>query len=368
LIYNKKIAKKIDFSNQRHAMDLIPDTNIDHYLPNPGVNCPNIKHLKTGDLLFPRLGDFATAKYEPVDPAAMDDLISNTKLLKLIQNALIAAGFKSIADEWFGHTVNSNSFIQFYNDPLIKLFYNIFAEGDIRNNLFVGHVGMVICEKEGEIVKDAIGDNINVYVIESNITSYSHYRVAIHPYYVAEEVDVVKDYFERHFSNADLLPFCDYDLPASQAVGWVNRRIAKHECVWHASPKSEGFPNNWQIDLVLKAKSLHGRSYAFFDHPEFGDDNRLYCAEFIYKVYKDAIGSAADSLIDKMKWGKIVKYLNAENNVDMAALISEIIQTDNKYKIKESDDFFVLPPAILWNSAILNKNNCGMNKPYAPSF
>ena len=262
-----------------------PDTSIRYYLPNLGVNCPNIKDLKTGDLLFPRLSDLATAKYAHVDPAAMDDLITNTKLLKLIQSALIAAGFKSIADEWFGHKINSNGFIKFYKDPLIKLFYDIFAEGDIRNNLFVGHVGMVICEKDGEISKDAIDSN--VYVIESNITSYSHYRVAIHPYYIKDEVDVVKNYFEKYFNKAEPLQDCDYDLPAAQAVGWVNRRIAKRECVWHARPKSEGFPDNWQMDLALKAKSLHGRSYAFFDDPEFGDDNRLYCAEFIYKVYKE---------------------------------------------------------------------------------
>jgi hypothetical protein len=349
-------------------MDTIPDTNLDHYLPNSGVNCPKIEDLKTGDLLFPRLGDFATAKYEPVDPTAMDDLISNTKLLKLIQNALIAAGFKSIADEWFGHTVNSNSFIQFYNDPLIKLFYNIFAEGDIRNNLFVGHVGMVICEKEGEIVKDAIGDNINVYVIESNITSYSHYRVAIHPYYVKEEVDTVKNYFEKYFNNVEPLQDCDYDLPASQAVGWVNRRIAMRECVWYARPTSKGFPENWQIELATKAKSLHGRSYAFFDDPELGDDNRLYCAEFIYKVYKDTIGSKANKLISKMKWGEIVKYLNADKNAVMETLILEIIQTNDKYKISQFDNFFVLPPDILWRSPMLKRFEYTAKKSYAPNF
>jgi uncharacterized protein YycO len=343
-----------------------PDTDISHYIPKLGGNCPKVEDLQTGDLLFPRLADFVNPIYEHFDPSVMDDFISNTKLLKLIQSALIAAGFKNIANEWFGHTINSKSFIKFYSDPLIKLFFNVFAEGDIRNNLFIGHVGMVICEKNGKMVKNA--KNSNVYVIEANITSYSHYRVAIHPYYIQEEVNTVENYLRKYFDNKDLLPLCDFSLPATQAVGWVNRRIAKRECVWHARPNSENFPKNWQMELATKAKSLHGRAYAFFDNPELGDDDRLYCSEFIYKVYKDAIGDAANDLINKMKWGEVVKYLKVDKNTKMEKLISEIIKKNNKYKIQETDDFFVLPPAILWNSKILKEIKCGMKDPYAPSF
>jgi hypothetical protein len=252
--------------------------------------------------------------------------------------------------------------------PIIQLLFDLLLSDNVGANVFIGHVGIVIRE------------NDNVYVIEDNITSYSHYRVAIHPYYVQKEHHVDGDlsegdvckYLNKYYNEVTQkyeLDNVDFERPAAQATGWVNRRAAMLASVWHARPKASGFPDGWQAKMVLAAKALHGRPFGFFDQPVLGNDDRMYCAEYVYNVFRNGVSqTAADNMIDKLKWKYIKKYLEIVKNIKMLDFVNKILD-DKRHPIDPERNFFVLPPAILWNSSGLiypSQHPGGLNNSYAP--
>lgn len=280
-----------------------------------------------------------------------DDIFEDPKYIELIIEILIAAKFGDVVENWFNRPMPI-TLTQFSEDPLIQLLLDLLTSDDVRTNVFIGHVGIVIRENE------------NIYVIEDNITSYSHYRVAIHPYYVAGENAIVNNYLTGNYLNPGYKPTTDYGRPAAQISGWVNRRTAMLEHVWHARPT--GLSNSDKDSLVAAAKALHGRPFGFFDHPEFGNNDRMYCAEFVYKVFRDGVSKQwADKIIDKMTWEYVRNYLKADGNTKMQKFV-EIILADPTYVIDKNRPFFVLPPAILWNSTNLQLMLTPGGKLYAP--
>jgi hypothetical protein len=327
-----------------------------------------VRDLDTGDLLFPRLSDAAKEKLKnsltPQNDSMhidIDSMLANPRVTKLLINILTESGIDDLLKDWFnGDALKEGS--KFKKDPLIGLLLNLLASNDVSNEVFIGHVGIVLRERE------------HVYVIECNITSYSHYRVSIHPYHVPSDADECSLYLNEKYAeylthNDPEQDTTDYGLHEAQATGWVNRRAAKLEHVWYARPK--GLDDDMKKNLASAAKELHGRPYGFFDHPQFGNDDRMYCSEYVCNAFKNGISPAkAPNLTDKMTWEYIEAYLSKVNNKKMLSFVQDILKdTKNQYKIKPGDTFFVLPPAILWNSSGLEYPPKLLNgRPYAPEI
>ena len=234
--------------------------------------------------------------------------------------AILKSEFPDITVPWLDMQVD-----EFLNHPITKFLLSALTAADVRDSFFVGHVAMVICEPDGR-----------PFVIEANATDFSHYRVAIHPYFVEGEATTVADELAVH--------------TAEKMAGWVNRRCALGEHVWHARiNKAIAEPHDWPADeIVRKAKELLGRPYGFFDYPTFGNTSRLYCAELIVAVFERAI--PAIRLKDTMKWGWMRDYLKASNQTKEYKLVVKIMLD---HRFPDDRDFFVMPPAMLWNSASL---------------
>lgn len=299
--------------------------------------------------------------------SVLENALTDPRLLKLLMEILIAAGFDKLVTSWFGATLPTTTWWAFMSDPLIQLLLDLLVSTDVRDNVFVGHVGMVIREKNG---KHADESDSKIYIIEGNINSYAHYRVAIHPYYIEAEEAAVRSYFDRHFNNPTLKPYTDFDLPALKTKGWANRRRAFCEYVWHARPRIMEH-DGWQDQLINAAKVMHGRPYGFFDNPVFGDDDRMYCAEYIYNIFKRGMSTpVAGSLTDKMTWGHMQTSLKNDGNVEMGVLVNTILTDKTKYNKNHGDAFFVLPPALLWNGTGLDKSvlPLPLGEPYAPAI
>lgn len=298
---------------------------------------------------------------------SIDDILKDQRLIKIIIRILLTANFGVVVKEWFNRDLSPKLY-EFMRHPIVQLLFDLLLSDDVRSNVFVGHVGIVIRE------------NDNVYVIEDNITSYSHYRVAIHPYYVQKEHHVDDDlsqgevckYLNKYYNVVNRkydLDNVDLERPAAQATGWVNRRAAMLASVWHARPTSSGFPVGWEAKLTLTAKALHGRPFGFFDQPILGNDDRMYCAEYVYNVFRNGVSqTAADNMTDKLKWKYIKAYLQIVNNTKMLDFVNNILG-DTNFPISPERNFFVLPPAILWNSSGLtypSQHPGGPNNSYAP--
>jgi hypothetical protein len=130
---------------------------------------------------------------------------------------------------------------------------------------YSGHVAMVIVE------------NSTPYIIEAGTTDYCNYRVALHPYYVANET-----------TNTPLL----------QMRGWANRRYFQGDRVWLKRYK-DGLNDEQKESIAHCAKSLLSRPYGVFDSIEFANDSRVYCSDFIFQCYNDAANIELD---DQRTW------------------------------------------------------------------
>lgn len=287
----------------------------------------------------------------------INDFLTSHQTIKLLLKILIAAGYEELIENWFKVDAPDSVF-DFMTNSLVQLLLQMLTASDVRTNLFLGHVGIVIKE------------NDNVYVIEDNITSYSHYRVSIHPYYDKSDESNTSKYLNEAYNEFTKLEDksqdgTDYDYPASRATGWVNRRSAMLEHVWHVRPKCK--VDGWQMKLANAAKALHGRPYGFFDSPNLGNDDRMYCSEYVYTAFKQGLGkSEADNLLDKMTWGHVLTYLKNDGNAEMEKIVSDILTKHSK-KITEVNQFFVLPPALLWNSSYVDHQFNPMSIAYAAS-
>lgn len=262
--------------------------------------------------------------------------------------AILDIALPGLIKDWLGMTVE-----EFVRHELSQFLIDSLTSPDVRLNFFVGHVGMVLREQDGRSVDPPHG---KVFVIETNITDYAHYRVSIHPYVDASDPEPKSD------SDAQ-----DAKEAAHQMYGWVNRRCALGEYVWHARPQGIQ-ANDWQNRLVQASKKQLGRPYGFFDHPQFGDDDRMYCAEFVFRAFCGVDPTYAERLQDRQTWGAMQAYLEASGQGKQKQLVEKIKQEQS---FKDCKRFFVMPPALLWNSAALHRlANPGyaVREPYAVAF
>jgi hypothetical protein len=261
--------------------------------------------------------------------------------------AVLEITFPQLLNGWLDMTV-----AEFVKHKIHTFLIDALTSPDVRLSFFVGHVGIVLREENGH----SVDEGGNVYVIEANITDYSHYRVAIHPYYVGSDS-----------SPANTLSSSEAKEASQKMRGWVNRRCALGEYVWCARPEGLSI-GNWKDQLVQKSKAYLGRPFGFFDRPTFGDDDRMYCAEYVWRVFNDIGKTYASALQDKQTWGSMERYLGVSGQKQQQNLVSDIKRGQG---FADSKPFFVLPPALLWNSGALNRlSNPGyaLTEPYAPTF
>lgn len=351
-------AKNPDTTSEHRALNLMALKDELQREKYKKVN-NTLPHLNSSAIEFKlQRPDFDTFQQESI-PVDLDEMLSDPRVIELLIKILNASGFGDLVQAWF-NVEAPKTVSEFRDDPLVGLLLDLLSSDDVRNEVFIGHVGIVIKE------------NNNLYVIEGNITSYSHYRVAIHPYYVGHDSTEVSKYLVSNYkeTSSSYLPTTDFELYPNQVTGWVNRRAAMLQHVWHARPG--GLDDQKKQDLISAAKALHGRPFGFFDHPKFGNNDRMYCAEYVYNAFKDGISEAmATELTQKMTWGYIRKYLELVGNAKMLTFVDDILKDIEQYKIHPESKFFVLPPAILWNSNSLSfpTNHPGVDqKPYAPDL
>jgi hypothetical protein len=272
--------------------------------------------------------------YDPLHPAllaqtasAIPDM-SDSEMDQWMRRILEIA-LPEIPRHWLNMSVP-----QFRASAIWRLLQSGLLSADVRLSFFIGHVGIVL--KEGG----------NTWVIEANITDFSHNRVAIHPYHVpSDEKGITDQAIEKNRDSENAARD-----RAEVMRGWVNRRTALGELVWCASPNE--ITENDQQTLPNAARKYLGRPYGFFDHPEFGHGNRFYCAEFVHRVFKDVSPALAASIDDQRTWRGMRTYLNAIGDTQQADWISEILEEAD---FEEEHKFFVLPPALLWRSQSLEK-------------
>jgi hypothetical protein len=194
-----------------------------------------------------------------------------------------------------------------------------------------------------------------VYVIEANITDFSHYRVAMHPYWVEDASSCTE----------------------GELRGWANRRLALGQQVWSARPATlmtnACMPADKQAvrrnALAMHAKRWLGRPYGFFDNPEFGEPDRMYCAEYLYRVFRDADEPGTTSPTDlgggNRTWGWIQAYLKVTGQTKLHGYLEDLRKTKC---FEARRQFFVLTPPMVWSSPILGGHwNPKGQGPYSPA-
>jgi hypothetical protein len=349
-----------------------------------GKHCPKPDELRTGDLLFPRKGGAVTMSVaaqwhsnwfdKKISTVIRDTnpllyrVISIEKNRKLLDSyspglrlqaspgmqlstlleksgaqvidlddpkvqmylyKVFSLAFKELIDAWLEMTIK-----QFIASSIGKFLLTTLTANDARDSFFVGHLSMVIREHNGQVV---YGNEGQAYVIEANVTDYSHYRVAVHPY--CPQIELTGP------------------VPAeNRALGWVTRRMAIGEKVWVARPGAlpagdqpdTNEQKNMKNRLVEQAKALHGRPYGFFDNPKFGDTDRVYCSEYLYSVFKSA---AVPNFGEHRTWKWVQAYLSASGQDEVRQLVDKLMK--DHPVIKPENEFFVLTPPMIWRSQAL---------------
>src|SRR5690606_22636418 len=122
-------------------------------------------------------------------------------------------------------------------------------------------------------------------------------------------------------------PYATRDEDAKEAAykmrGWVNRRCALGEQVWMARP-DPSTTADWQHQLLQAGKRYLGRPFGFFDHPAFGDDDRMYCAEYVFRMFEDVDAVLACRLQDRRTWGCMKRYLYKSGQAKQHKLVESI--------------------------------------------
>lgn len=263
----------------------------------------------------------------------------------IAMKAILDIALPDIIKDWLGMTV-----ADFIRHEVGRFLVDALTSPDVRLSFFVGHVGVVLRESDGQSVDPPHG---RVRVIETNITDYAHYRVSLQPYFHVDDI-------RPHSATSDEVA----KEAAHKMRGWVNRRCALGERVWMARP-DPSTTADWQ-DLLLQAgKSYLGRPYGFFDHPCFGDDDRMYCAEYVFRMFEDVDPVLARRLQDRRTWGDMKSYLCKSGQTKQYKLVESI---QHQQGFPDDRPFFVLPPALLWNSSALEQvfaPDYGACEPYA---
>jgi hypothetical protein len=352
----------------------------------PADSCPSPDMLQTGDLLFPRLpksdvvflapfnadklklgktvnftgipkiarsqvwsadglGDWANASIAHVEQAYDRDNahFSNNAAISEAMMVWKAMKLKALGSI---EALAGSSLAEFMDDPLVILFrvglggplgdiHFTSFEGSI-GKYYIGHVAMVV--RKGE----------EVFVIEANASDYSHYRVALHPYFCDDEDP-----------NTLLDPHSEQ---LQRMRGWCNRRLAIGETVWAARPMKQDDPgspprslnNDERAAVEVAAKLMLGRPYDMFDSVRLGDDDRLYCGEFIYLALLN--GASLDTS-DQATWSWVVSRLLELliPPVAVAAALEQFLKDElQNADISLNSKFPWLTPKMLYHSQYLD--------------
>ncbi len=253
--------------------------------------------------------------FDPSDPAHLYLLLR-----------ILRATFNDLLVDWLSMTVN-----EFIKHPISRILIGAINK-DLGDGFFVGHVAMVMREKDGEHADDG-----RPWVIEANITDFSRYRVSIHPYH-------------DEATDANTGP------DSARKRGWVNYRAAMGQKVWAARPLSLAAAGADQakrtrMAIIREAKSLLGRPYGFFDHPSLGETDRLYCSEFVLSVFRAVSSAGMDLNVDDHRWWRWLL-----DNLPPGAFKNELehdLQVGGLYDKVIARPFFLLTVQMLWRSARL---------------
>ncbi len=281
---------------------------------------------------------------------AAGDTNNAARLLFLIR--ILRVAFRELIVDWFGMTVD-----QFLRNPLVKVLMRA-LDGEILNNdgFFVGHCAMVLRENDGAHSDDTSTDdgNGNVYVIEGNVSDFDHYRVAIHPYHVKGD-------------GAD-----------GRYRGWLNFRASQDNLVWHSRHAAlEGAGDAAAAPLrqalLESAKTYLGTAYSFFDDSDFGHPGRLYCSEYLYRVFDDVRTGALTAparpellTVDDTRTWQWMKDNNPRRKEgDMGDVIRDALADPVIGPHVAGKPFFILTVQMLWRSAHLTPKFKPYGEPYA---
>ena len=240
--------------------------------------------------------------------------------------------FPELLGDWLKMTV-----AEFLQHPLSDLLIGA-LERESGPGFFVGHVAMVLRERDGAHAPD--GDK---WVIEANTTDFSHYRVAIHPYLVPGE------------PLAEPQPG---DAVPARLRGWANRRLSSGESIWHSRHKSllDDDTNAGVLDmrrrLVDVAKSYLGRPYGFFDDPQFGDDGRFYCGEYVHKVF-ERVGAGALKVDENRTWDWLYTNRALLGDAAFVTRLEHAMKKGGLLKKMQGKQFFLLTLPMLYKSSTL---------------
>lgn len=281
-------------------------------------------------------------------PHNSDLSLDDWKVMSLLLK-IMTVEMGDLFQEWLDMSVK-----EFIRSDLGKFLFELLKTDSSRDeNFFVGHMAMVVRENTGQVVTD--GSNAGTaYVIEANTTDYSHYRVAVHPYWAEDEPDTLQPDAPNHPT-------------LGQLRGWANRRKAAGEKVWSASVArlvTEPNTSDLVASVVAQAKRWLGRPYGFFDHPTFGDPDRMYCAEYLYKVFNEGSAATGQSvrLDDRRTWGWMRAYFAASGQTRLHDLLKSLM---TEKSIDTQQPFFVLTPAMVWCSGAITGTQSPENEgPY----
>lgn len=361
-----------------------------------GKNFPSPGDLKTGDILFAR----TPTPIDPVVPVLMKQILATDPLGQvrvgdylgpdLVFQTALAAGrqdiatqayvlyvawtpptsiliqadklnlspqrvaliisilmteFAELTESWFGLTL-----LEFFTKPLVELLVKVF-EGDIRDGFFVGHCALVICEDDG--IDPTTSEP---YVIEANTTSFNHYGVAMHPYFVDKDGLVGNEHFRS----------------------WAAYRASRGDHVWSARPKAlieadEQTAERIRRELRQASKLYLGRSYGFFDSAVYGDTGRLYCGEFVYSTFRDVQegrkGSPPLPTVppvgeDVRTWQWMRAHNPPKAQGDIGSMIEACFRDRKIERYIRNREFFILTVQMLYLSAYLKPNFFADGVPY----
>ncbi|MFZ6639747.1 YiiX/YebB-like N1pC/P60 family cysteine hydrolase [Undibacterium sp. TC4M20W] len=344
---------------------------------------PSPDKLQTGDLLFPRTPDSKI----PLAPSFNADflqfkslndesqILANVKeriwtvdgagdgdtkqffllekfygdsLYDMPENKLLHEAFKvkdaisSFLPDFsniFGFDANS-TLDDFLKNPLVMLFRaglggpdNEFSLGNFDGHLgpyYIGHVAMAVRRDQ------------QVFVIEANASDFSHYRVSLHPYDDAAELSQ------------------EIAWPTGAGIerlrSWRNQKLARGNYIWAARPKDAGQELSLEMKQMVEAqaKLMLGRPYDMFDTKTLGDDDRIYCSEFIFRAFK--LGANID-VTDQATWQWVVDRLLdlSDMHGPSKALLSEVLtHALSLAGIQLSHPFPWMTPKMLYHSQVLD--------------
>jgi cell wall-associated NlpC family hydrolase len=280
------------------------------------------------------------ARLPTLERAGADDL--GPKRIALLV-AILRAEFGQLFEQWFGLTVEA-----FLRHPLARVLMQALG-GELDAGFFIGHCALVLRLRDGAHSDAA---EAQPWIIEANATDFANYGVRMRPYVVDPPEDGRGD---RHRS-------------------WSARRASRGNFCWHARHAAMDGGDDAARQAASEALVVHamrylGRSYSFFDSPQFADDARLYCSEFVFRAFDDSrLGlqapprPALERLDDRRRWG----WMKANNPPDspigraIAAVWADSTTRNHVFPPEghpeyhpQGRPFFILTVQMLWRSAWL---------------